>query len=634
MLLNIVYVQAQAPCGTITTAEEMQAFYNRAKPYLNSRAGLQEVKIPVVYHLTAENDGTGAYTIPDVLELHCSLNEDFASAEITFYILDIVQHNNSYYHHMEDAQAGSAMFFNENNIDACNIYVVEEAKSGTNPVCGYSYRAEYSANYLNRNGIVIDKGCAGYGSTTLTHEMGHYLNLAHTFYGWEGSPSPNSTQSAPNLSPSGRPTERVNGANCTYSGDGFCDTPPDYISGRWTCDNGSTRSFTDPNGQTFTVDEKNFMSYSADNCQQYFKPQQRAEMNNAPSAYRTYLLSLQPPNTDPLGIATNLYPANNTLNLSPNPITFTWDSVPNATAYLIQFTFNNFYSPVKEVIANTNQLTLTDLQLNRTYKWRVKAYNYGNVCSSFSTEKSFSTALFSTNIETADVLCAGLNSGTAKVSTSTTATSYKWYKWNAQNNTYTWFDVTNTNEMQNLAPNQYKVVAVASNGTESTNFFIINDKDELSITLAEQNNRIIATVVGGTKPYNYAWSNGSVGIINANPQQGENTLNIIDANGCTISKSIQFSGSVSIAEVNDKLDFSIYPNPLVNNNLTIAYKNQANQPLAIELIDLNGKLLLQKENIAQSNENSIVIDIPSLNKGVYYLKIQTKNQQFVHKLLR
>mgnify|MGYP000043822657 FL=1 len=51
--------------------------------------------------------------------------------------------------------------------------------------------------------------------------------------------------------------EKVDGSNCEYAADGFCDTPPDYLAYRWTCNQSTGTSFgtmLDPNGESFKSD--------------------------------------------------------------------------------------------------------------------------------------------------------------------------------------------------------------------------------------------------------------------------------------------------------------------------------------------------------------------------------------------
>jgi uncharacterized membrane protein len=95
-------------------------------------------------------------------------------------------------------------------------------------------------------------------NTTTTHEIGHAMNLQHTFEGDGGG----------GFCP-------VDG-NCTTDGDFVCDTPPHArstsncnTSGTNSCDNGSSNSLF----------VNNFMDYSSSACQVLFTPGQSTRMN-------------------------------------------------------------------------------------------------------------------------------------------------------------------------------------------------------------------------------------------------------------------------------------------------------------------------------------------------------------------
>ena len=231
LILSNTFAQQLAPCGTEITPEQMEVFYNRDKSHLEHKGVKAIVYIPITYHLVADDNGDGAFTMSSLVNLHCSLNEDYADADVVFYIQGIIYHNNNTYYNMPNGGVdGNTMFTTDNNPSTCNVYIVDKANTGgswgqpVSAVCGYSFLASSSSNSF-RNGIVLAKSCVGLGSTTLSHEMGHYLNLPHTFYGWEGRDY-NSNPISQNQ------WEKVDGSNCTTRGNGFCDTPPDHISDR------------------------------------------------------------------------------------------------------------------------------------------------------------------------------------------------------------------------------------------------------------------------------------------------------------------------------------------------------------------------------------------------------------------
>ena len=151
-----------------------------------------------------------------------------------------------------------------------NIWVVKSIAGGGGGVAGYGTFPGMSPP--SRDGIVMRYDCFGSNSTPyggpytllpsnadgkiLAHEVGHYLNLLHTFH---------------------------NG--CAAPGDQVSDTPPEQVN-RTGCPSPTPTSCTaapDP--------IENFMDYTNDACRFAFTAGQTARMFAAIAAYRATLVS-------------------------------------------------------------------------------------------------------------------------------------------------------------------------------------------------------------------------------------------------------------------------------------------------------------------------------------------------------
>ncbi len=145
-----------------------------------------------------------------------------------------------------------------------NIWVVNEICSGNN--CGVAGYAFLPASHGQpEDGVVIESnfmGSSPSNTSVLTHELGHYLGLYHTF---EGGCSNN---------------------NCLLDGDQICDTPPDQSTVRVDCNEVVNSCNTDVNGSDinnpFLVDENdlfnNYMDYSRLACYSAFTSGQADRM--------------------------------------------------------------------------------------------------------------------------------------------------------------------------------------------------------------------------------------------------------------------------------------------------------------------------------------------------------------------
>lgn len=134
---------------------------------------------------------------------------------------------------------------------------------------------------------------------TATHEIGHWLNLAHTFDNGCGGTTAN---------------------NCISGGDKVCDTPPTAAnnfgcppSSQNTCT--ETSPFPPPYTSNMVDMTQNYMDYSNDACMNLFTAGQAARMNAAITASRSLLATSM--GCVPLSVEEVL--SSSFASVSPNP---------------------------------------------------------------------------------------------------------------------------------------------------------------------------------------------------------------------------------------------------------------------------------------------------------------------------
>jgi Fibronectin type III domain/Pregnancy-associated plasma protein-A len=326
-----------------------------------------DVYVPVSLHIVGKNDGTGFVSQGFALDAFCQLTKDFAPHNIHLYIQDTLRYirNSAWYEH-NDFAGGDAMHQASGVPGTMNCYIVQTAAGA----CGYAWYGGC---------IVLKNSCTGEPNHTWSHEAGHYFSLPHTFFGWEDT-GINAAQPAPD-SINGFQVEKLDGSNCTTAGDYICDTPPDYISNRWTCTNGTSQPMLDPNGQTFSVDGTNYMSYSNDACMSKFTTGQGDQMRTYGLTQLADVMTTTPTTYLPTSVVSNLLPRHNDTVLTTNSAQLTWQRDPNATAYLIEVSLQNTFITVSmSKISTDTTYLLTGLQPNRRYNWRVRAINNEFTC--------------------------------------------------------------------------------------------------------------------------------------------------------------------------------------------------------------------------------------------------------------
>lgn len=202
------------------------------------------------------------------------LNQIFSPSKIQFRLLPIILHEPVAVN-LDDIEskksARNLVVRNLEKKDALNIFIVPHGKylNGFTYVIRDNFLGYFNLLECNTT-FISDK--AWLNASTLSHEMGHFFGLQHTF---GKSPQENTT------------LEKPDGSNCLDEGDFICDT------------------FADPNGKInknckyiglsdakkhgFNPPVNNYMSYYRNDCKNEFTAGQYASMNAFANKYRKYL---------------------------------------------------------------------------------------------------------------------------------------------------------------------------------------------------------------------------------------------------------------------------------------------------------------------------------------------------------
>lgn len=336
--------------------------------------------VPVTMQITGTNTGSGYYPLEQAILSVCQMNEHFAQARIRYYLQpgDAVRYLNNTGWHDHEWDGGADLIENNRIPNRLNTFIVSDPAGN----CGYSWM----------DAIVMSKNCSGVGNRTWAHEAGHHLSLPHPFVGWEGfswdysQPAPSSIGDAP----WGHEVEKTDGSNCYNSGDYFCDTRPDYLNYRWSC-NGESESYTvqhDPNNVPFRSDGTLIMGYSSDACGAVFTPEQIAAMrsnlqSSAPGGHQEYLQVTEPGIELDDNAYVHLASPIDSQTVQYNNFTLHWNPVPNATFYAVEIFLFPSLTPrlFYQTVYNETSITVNKgIPNNRNIYWRVRAYNEWDLC--------------------------------------------------------------------------------------------------------------------------------------------------------------------------------------------------------------------------------------------------------------
>lgn len=358
---------------------------------LYQREGIAQLRsneilyLPVAVHIVSTNEGKKSIQEGQILDAFCTLNDHFRQANIQFVLQQPFRYiqNTGYYDHTS-AQVAAEMMLSNRVSGAVNTYFVYNAADA----CGYTLREQTGVAV----GIALSAECTGLNTSSWAHEMGHVFSLPHTFHGWENYthnynlPAPLTIQSFQ--------VEKLDRTNCRTAGDGFCDTPPDYLNGRWFCTENAVSQITqrDPNGVLFQSDGSLLMAYAADPCANRFSIEQRAAM-------RAFILQKMPGlvvrglsiPTSTRGEINLLHPNTGSLLSGQDPPTLLWASVSGADAYLLEIAPIPSFSITSFTTVTQDTFFKPTLPAGRAYFWRIRPFNKFNTCAYYSKTSSFTT---------------------------------------------------------------------------------------------------------------------------------------------------------------------------------------------------------------------------------------------------
>ncbi len=394
----------QAPhCGTsmesLNQLSEQMLQLKQQHPELWEQAQLRGgVRyVPLTVHLVATSGSSGRVSAVKAIETLCVVNNfyDTSGTDIQFWIKRFNYINSDAAYNQPITFAGHLQYVLNKFEDSGNLFLVGNIpeEPGGNITGYYDTQSDW---------VVVEKAVVKPEAwETMGHELGHFLSLLHTFNGWECG-SFLGPGNAPIISSCGNlPSERLDGSNCTVSGDFMCDTPPDYGFSNGVCVFNQT--VLDPSGNLIPVNKENIMTYFFFCPYRQFSPDQITAMNlNLNSPAREYLnLSPVPGGLSPVTESVTLQmPENESYtgieDANGNAgIYFDWADVPNATHYAIDIARNFAFDidTYSFVVENNSSAMITDYQflLDKKYYWRVNAFNGKYLCSETSDIYNFTT---------------------------------------------------------------------------------------------------------------------------------------------------------------------------------------------------------------------------------------------------
>ncbi len=137
----------------------------------------------------------------------------------------------------------------------------------------------------------------------------------------------------------------------------------------------------------------------------------------------------------------------------------------------------------------------------------------------------------------------------------------------------------------------------------------------------------------GSSVAQYVLGGGNSTSLILNWLTGSGPIHVTASNGCgnstrtsTWSNTCREGEDVQLAVGNEQL--TVYPNP-VSSILNVELYSNIDASTTIQLIDVTGKVVLQKNSMANAGINNIKLDVGSIAKGIYILSANNKQIKLI-----
>jgi hypothetical protein len=156
----------------------------------------------------------------------------------------------------------------------------------------------------------------------------------------------------------------------------------------------------------------------------------------------------------------------------------------------------------------------------------------------------------------------------------------------------------------------------------STNVLVSIDQ-ETSLGIGGLNIGAVATLASGIPPFKYLWSTGDPSESIQNLTDGIYSVKVTDATGCIGTAETSVT-SVDVKDLqSNNLDFYLYPNP-TNRSVSIEVTLELSNEGKIQLIDLQGRVLLTQRISPNNGLNKYKLDLMDFSSGMYLVQLQLK----------
>ncbi|MBK9254549.1 MAG: SprB repeat-containing protein [Saprospiraceae bacterium] len=194
--------------------------------------------------------------------------------------------------------------------------------------------------------------------------------------------------------------------------------------------------------------------------------------------------------------------------------------------------------------------------------------------------------------------------------------------------TIMWNDGTNEFERTELSAGIYSYTITDLNNCNISSAFTIAQPDQITLTaivnaITDIPGGVQLDITGGVNPYEIIWT-GPEGFSSENENiqvsvAGEYSIQVTDANGCTLMQSFFVDNMVNVRDSDVLKGISAFPNP-TNGFLNVLIPSDLNIE-QITCIAADGRIIPISNNLMKTDLN-LRLDVHHLNTGLYNLNVR------------
>ena len=208
------------------------------------------------------------------------------------------------------------------------------------------------------------------------------------------------------------------------------------------------------------------------------------------------------------------------------------------------------------------------------------------------------------------------------------------------NLSFDWGAAGSNDYVSGLAAGSYTVTVTDGNGCDANATVVVNGGAAVTCTLSATGVSLDATTNGGSDGtagvnvsneqgnLTYLWSNGSTSSSLAGLTAGSYSVTVTDdiQAGCTATATAVVGEPLSIGEVNNSIELSLYPNPN-NGTFVVSISKEGNYNVAVR------NVIGQTVESVALNGTTKEISLNNIDAGIYFVTIKSEGYEKTEKII-